>query len=217
MTVRVLALASGLTTTEGHRLTLTGLTLSAGAVTGRSGVYPANGAAALATVSAMVASIAPFNAWIDGSNSTVQGGYLFCSDTSTNITFDAGNAATTRYDRIIARVKDNIYDGSGGTTGEVAYLKGNTTTGAATALPSNSLLLKEIAVPAGASAGGGGINFGTQTVDKVVYTVAAGAVNPIANATDRTAIATPHDGAVISRTDLDALQVFDGSAWKPVG
>jgi hypothetical protein len=218
MTVRVLALASGQTTTEAHRLGITGLTQSAGVITGRSGIYPASGAANLATVSAMVASIAPFNAWIDGTNSSSQGGYNFCSDATVNITFDAGNASTVRTDRVIGRVKDNIYDGSGATTGEVAYWKGNGTTGVATALPANSLLLFEVAVPAGASAGGSGINFGTQTTDKRVYTSASGGITPIGNTTDRSAMVTPTEGTVIYRTDVDYLEITsDGTNWKPVG
>lgn len=218
MATRVLALASGVTTLESHRLGLSSLTYSAGTLTGRSGLYPAHGAGNQATVSAMVCSVAPFNAWIDGTNTSTQGGYLFCLDATENITFDAGNASTARVDRIIARVKDNPYDGSGATAGEVAYWKGSVTTGAATALPANSLLLYEVTVPAGTTAGGGGINFSTATVDKRVYTAASGGIPPIYSSTDRSGITTPANGSLIYRSDTDTYERYNtsGATWRGI-
>jgi hypothetical protein len=215
MTVRVLALASGVTSLESHRHGLAPLSVSAGVLNGRSGIYPDLTAADLGTVSAMVASIAPFSAWVDGTSTGVQGGYSFTSDASVNITFDAGNASTTRTDRVIARVRDNPYDASGSQAGSVEYLKGNTTTGVATAVPASSLLLWEVSVPAGASAGGGGINFSTQKVDKRVYTAARGGTFNIGSQTDEDAIASPHIGMRIFRTDLKYFKVYNGSNWCP--
>jgi hypothetical protein len=217
MGVRVLGLASGVTTAESHRMGLNGFTMAASPLNGRSGVYPTIGGAALATVSAMVCSIAPFNAWIDGTNTSTQSGYPFCLDATVNITFDAGNASTVRTDRVIAIVRDNTYDGSGLTAGSVEYLKGNTTTGAATALPSNALLLYEVAVQAGVNAGNGGINFSTYSTRKFTWTTASGGVLPVDSQTERDAISNPWSGCTVFRTDLKAHETFDGSIWRTLG
>lgn len=214
MTVRVLALASGVTSLESHRLGLAPLSISAGVLESRAGLYPGVTAGDLGTVSAMVASVAPFSAWVDGTSASTQGGYSFTNDATVNITFDAGNASTIRTDRIIARVKDNPYDGSGGTVGSVEYLKGNTTTGAATALPAGSLLLWEVPVPVGASSGGGGINFASLKVDKRVYTATQGGIFPVASATDESAIVAATSAMTIFRTDLKRMRINDGSIFR---
>jgi len=213
MTVRVLALASGTTSLESHRLGLAPLVTPTTSLNGRSGLYPPLTSCDLSTVSAMVAAVSAFSAWVDGTSTTTQGGYSFTSDAAVNITFDAGNASTTRTDRIIARVKDNPYDGSGSQAGSVEYLKGNTSTGAATALPASSLLLWEVQVPAGASAGGGGINFSTTKVDKRTWTAASGGIPFVANQADRDAM-TGYEGLTIYRGDLDCFETHDGTAWR---
>lgn len=216
MAIKVLALASGVTGLTDHRI-LHGATFqNAGSIQVRSGLIPSPSAGALATVSAMVASVAALKAVISNSISSALGPYVLVSDATVNITFDDGEASVTRTDRIIARVYDNVNDGSGDTKGDVYYLKGQAS-GAATALPNNCILLYEVAVPAGASAGGGGINFNTQTTDRRFYTTAAGGIIPIANATDMSAIANPYEGMAIYRTDLDILYCHDGTSFKPRG
>lgn len=216
MAVNVLALESGVTTLEGHRLGLTGFTQSKGPINGRSGIYPAAGAADLATVSAMVCSIAPFSAWIDGTSTATQGGYPFTLNATVNLTFDPGNAATIRTDRIVAWVKDDTYDSSGATAGSVEIVKGNTTTGAANAVPANAMLLYEVAVPVGASAGGAGINFSTAVTDSRAYTSASGGVVKVANSTQRDAIASPYPGMLAYREDVGWMERYV-TTWRPVG
>lgn len=211
MSVRVLALESNVTTLEDHRLELTLFQYPSGALTGESGVRP--GGAALSSDTAMVATISPFTAWIQGSGST-QGGYAFVSDDEEDITFDAGEAGNARIDRIIARVYDDVYDASGFTMGSVEYLRGQSG-GAANSVPSNAILLYEISVPAGASAGGTPINF-ANAVDKRTFTAANGAVLPVGSATDRDALTNTFDGKLIWRTDRDWMECHDGSAWKVV-
>lgn len=213
MTVRVLALASGTTSLESHRLGLAPLGTPTTVLNNRSGLYPPLTSADLSTVSAMVAAISPFSAWIDGTSTATQGGYSFTSDAAVNITFDAGNASTTRTDRVIARIKDDPYDGSGSQVGSVEYLKGNTTTGAATTLPASSLLLWEVAVPAGASAGGGGINFSSAKTDKRVWTATNGGTIPVKDQTDRDTL-TGYAGLSVYRIDLNCVETHDGTAWR---
>lgn len=216
MTVKVLALASGVTGLNDHRVLEGVLVQNAGALQVRGGLMPSPSAGALSTVSAMVASVAALKCIIPNSISSTLGPYLLVSDAAVNITFDNGEASVSRVDRIIARAYDNANDASGQTKGDVYYLKGQAS-GAATAMPNNAILLYEVTVPAGASAGGGGINFVTATTDRRFYTTAAGGITPIANATDMSGIASPYEGMTIYRLDLDALYCYDNSVFRPRG
>lgn len=212
MAVKVLALASGVTGLADHRILNSALLMTAGELDVRGGVFPANGAnAQLTTVSAMVARVSEIKAVVSNSISLTLGPYLVVSDANTDITFDAGEASVPRVDRIIVRVRDNTNDGSGSTAGSVEYLKGQAS-GAATAMPSNSLLLYEMTIPAGASAGGGGVNF-ANAVDKRDYTVAAGGTFPVSSNTAMSGIGNAYEGQLVYRTDLDALFSYDGSSW----
>lgn len=209
MTVRVLALESNVTTLEDHRLELTTFQYPSGELTGESGIRP--GGAALSSDTNMVATIAPFTAWIQGSSAT-QGGYPFVSDDDVDITFDAGEAGNARVDRVIARVYDDTYDASGFVQGAVEYLKGQSG-GSASTVPANSILLWEISVPAGASAGGTPINF-ANAVDKRPFTSANGGTLPVATATIRDALTNTYDGKVIYRQDRDWVEIHNGTSWK---
>lgn len=215
MAIKVLALASGVTSLADHRVLNGSMLQPAGTIAARSGVLPGLGSGALSTVSAMVARVAPVKVLIANGVSAALGPYLLVSDANVDITFDAGEAAVPRVDRIIARAYDNTNDGSGSTTGSVYYLKGQAS-GSATALPTNSVLLYEMTVPAGASSGTGGINF-ANAVDKRVYTVAQGGIIPVANNTDMAAISSPHEGMAVYRMDIDVLYIYDGTNFKARG
>lgn len=215
MAIKVLALASGVTGLTDHRILNGSLLTSDGQLAVRGGILPGLTSGNLSTVSAMVARVAPVKVVIPNSISAALGPYLLVSDANVDITFDAGEASVSRVDRIIARSYDNTNDGSGQTTGSIYYLKGQAS-GLATALPNNSVLLYEMTIPAGASAGGGGVNF-SNAVDKRVYTTAQGGIIPVASATDMTAISNPYEGMGIYRTDLDVLYIHDGTNFKPRG
>lgn len=215
MAIKVLALASGVTGLADHRVLNGSMMTPAGQLQVRSGVLPGSGGFDLSTVSAMVARVAPGKALIANGVSSSLGPYLLVSDANVDITFDAGEASVARVDRIIARAYDNTNDGSGDTKGDVYYLKGQAS-GAATALPTNSVLLYEMTIPAGASAGSGGVNFGN-AVDQRSYTAAQGGIFPVASNTQMAAISSPHEGMTCYRTDLDVLYVYDGTTWRARG
>lgn len=215
MAIKVLALASGVTGLADHRILNGAMMQPAGQLSVRSGVLPGATSGNLSTVSAMVARVAPVKVLINNSISAALGPYLLVSDANVDITFDAGEAAVPRVDRIIARAYDNTNDASGSTLGNIYYLKG-TAGGSATALPNNSVLLYEMTVPAGASAGGGGVNF-NNAVDQRVYTTAQGGIVPIKSNTDMAAISNPHEGMTVYRTDLDVLYIYDGTTWRSKG
>lgn len=219
MAISVLAVASGVTTLNDHRLTLGGLVFPNGKLNGLSGIFPTIDGGVLAAnldpISAMQAAIAPFNAYIDGTSSPTQGGYLFCSTSNVTITFDPGEASVTRIDRVIARVYDNVYDGLGLTEGAVEYLKGGSD-GNASAVPPSSILLWEVAVPAGASSGNGGINFATAATDKRPQTAAAGGILPIWGNTIRDSL-SPHNGMAVFHRETSAgyIEIYNNGSWQP--
>lgn len=215
MAFKVLALASGVTGLSDHRVLNGAMMTGAGQLQVRSGVLPGQGGLDLSTVSAMVARVNPGKVLIQNTISSSLGPYLLVSDANTDITFDAGEAAVPRVDRIIARAYDNTNDGSGSTLGSIYYLKG-TAGGSATALPANSVLLYEMTVPAGASAGGGGVNF-ANAVDQRAYTAAQGGMFPVASNTVMAAISNPWEGMQVYRTDLDVPFIFDGTTWRARG
>jgi hypothetical protein len=212
MSIKVLALASGVTTLADHRVLNGAMMTSNGTLAVRSGVLPGAASGALSTVSAMVARVAPVKVLIANSISAALGPYLLVSDANVDITFDAGEASVPRVDRIIARAYDDTNDGSGSTTGSIYYLKGQAS-GTATSLPNNSVLLYEMTIPAGASAGSGGVNF-ANAVDQRAYTVAQGGIFPVASNTEMAAIGNPYEGMTVYRTDLDAIYVYDGTNFK---
>lgn len=215
MTVNVLALASGVTGLADHRNLEGNFATQAGTTGIRSGIFGGTGGA-LSTVSAMVARVAPVRLIINNGVANTLGPYLFVSDANVDITFDAGQPSVARVDRIIARVRDNANDGSGSTAGSIEYLKGQTG-GSATALPTNSFLLYEVTVPAGASSGTGGINFSTAATDKRVYTTANGGIIPVADDATMNAISSPYEGMAVYRQDWDVLFIYDGTTWRPKG
>lgn len=180
----------------------------------RSGVVPSPGAAALSTVSAMVAAVAPFTGLIQGTLAADQGAYPVCNRAPVNITFANGEAGITRNDRIICRVKDDSADSGGLYEGNVEYLKGNTSTGAVTALPANAIALWKIPVLAGASAGGGGINFGT-AVKEWQPIVALGGILSVTSDTERDALTGLITGATVANLSSQRLEFYNGSNFVP--
>lgn len=215
MAFKVLALASGVTGLADHRILNSGLVHGAGQLQVRGGVLPGQGGLDLTTVSAMTCRINPGKVVVPNGVSSSLGPYVLVSDSTVDIEFDAGEASVPRTDRIIARVYDDTNDGSGSTEGSIEYLKGQAS-GSATSLPTNSILLYDMVVPAGASAGGGGINF-ANAVDQRLYTTANGGVIPILNNTQLTNVSNPYEGMFAFRKDNDFLMYYDGSAWRPAG
>ncbi|MFG1997871.1 hypothetical protein ACGFNU_01835 [Spirillospora sp. NPDC048911] len=212
MTVRVLGLKSGVTA-EDHRL---GMSLFSPALGGvlerRSGVVYHPGSCELVTAGLprMQARLSPFLALVDGTSAPLQGAYPVVSDTDLTITFDAGEASVSRVDRIIVRVRDDLYDASGEQSGKVEYLKGRPT-GAASAVPSSSLLLWEVTVAAGASAGSSGPTF-IKVEPKFPYTAAPGAPIPVTGQAERDALPAQPLLSVQRLDTGDVQQYWNG--WR---
>ena len=152
MTIRTLALASATTGLQDHRLALGAfLGPGASALKRRAGLYYYAGSADLVSASALQANVTPFVAVVDGTSNALQGQVIVVADANETLTFSAGEPGVVRTDRVVLQVRDNAFDGSGSTDARVIVVKGNTSTGAANAVPASSILLWEVNVPIGAS------------------------------------------------------------------
>jgi len=211
VTIRTLALASGVTSLQDHRLLLgTFMGPGASAMERRGGIYYMPGAADLVSASALQATVSPFTAIVDGTSNSLQGAYVVGVDANVTITFDAGEAGVIRNDRVILQIRDTTFDASGSTDARVLYLKGNTSTGAATALPASSLLLWEVAVPIGASS----ITFSSARTDKRTWAFTPLRI-PVNNSTERDALpAIPN--LEVTRLDTGDIQQYWSGAWRTI-
>lgn len=130
MTIRTLALASGTTTAEDHRL-LVGSLL--GGVDGdwpldrRGGLFYSSGVASISG-EGMTATVRPFTGVVSGGSSPLQGSYLVVSSEEVSITLDDGLGTGSRTDLIGVVVRDDVYDDSGRATAEVRIVRPASTT-----------------------------------------------------------------------------------------
>lgn len=88
-------------------------------------------------------------ALIDGTTNTYQGFYTFDARGVTQLAVGVGDATNPRKDLVVARIRDNNYDGSGVYVADLAVIPGTPAASPAEpAVPANSLVLAMIDVPA---------------------------------------------------------------------
>lgn len=211
MTIRTLGLASGVTSIQDHRLTL-GAFMGPGVsvLERRGGICYYPGAADLVPVSALQASVTPCVAVVDGTSNSLQGQVVVVVDADETLTFSAGEPAVARTDRVVLQVRDTTYDGSGSTDARVVVVKGNTSTGAANAVPASSLLLWEVVVPIGASS----ITFASARVDRRQWTSTPLRI-PVNGVTERNAL-TAIPGLEVTRLDTGDVEQWWAGAWRVI-
>ncbi|MFE3073110.1 hypothetical protein [Streptomyces sp. NPDC059247] len=200
-------------TREDTRLTQTGVTTMTNPVQVRSGVLPGSydgqyrmSGFWTSGTSAMTATVYEGRAIIQGEIS--QGAYPVTLPSSQDVTFATGDAQFGRVDLIVAKVYDNLYDGSLRNESKVEIIQGVPgPTPLAPAVPPRSLALYEVAVPAGASAGNGGIPWATALKDLRTPVVSLGGILPVEGSV--------HPGVYPGQYQDSggALQRWDGSAW----
>lgn len=209
MTIRTLALDSGVTSIQDHRLAL-GAFMAPGAsvLERRGGLYCYPGAADLVSAAALQATVSPFLAVVDGTSNSLQGQVVVVVDTAVTLTFSAGEPSVARTDRVVLQIRDTTYDASGSTDARVLVLKGNTSTGAATTLPASSLLLWEVVVPIAASS----ITFTSARTDRRQW-IATPMRIPVNSSTERDALpAIP--GLEATRLDTGNVEQYWSGAWR---
>lgn len=110
-----------------------------------------------APVSGMSVNVAPGECVVPGSTSTTQGGYYLFVNSTTNLSIATANPSNPRIDLVCATINDATYSGSLN-SGVLQVVTGTPTSGAtlvnlsgAPALPTSSLLIGYVLVPAAAS------------------------------------------------------------------
>lgn len=212
MTVYALRLQNGTDTAARVRMAdLLGL-MPNGNLGARGGIRPGPTAGNVAVVAGtMKVSVQPFLAFIDGGVSDTQGGYPFVSDAVVELTLANGHASLSRTDVVCAVVRDDPFDSSGSLAAAIEVVQGSPG-GGVPGLPANSLPLRNVVVPAGASTGTGGLSSGALSTDRRTYISGLGGVVPVASATERNTL-TVNDGQLVYLNDTDHLQLRRNGAW----
>lgn len=172
----------------------------------RQGVRP-GGNALQTSLAGSTITVRAGNAVVDPGLTTTQGPYRVSVAADFTGTLTAAHATLDRKDITILRVYDNTEDGSGSRTGVIEYIAG-TASGSPVepSVPTGSFRLATIDVP---HSGGGSpvvtLNF--------PWTVAAGAILPVRNQSERDAISA-FDGFAVWRQDRDWVEIYDGAAWR---
>ncbi|MFD4372513.1 hypothetical protein [Streptomyces sp. NPDC058486] len=171
-------------TREDTRLTQTGVTTLANPVQVRSGILPGSydGQYRLAAFwtfgsAPMTATVSEGRAVIQGEIS--QGAYPVTLPNSETLTFAPGNAYN-RIDLIVLKVYDGLYDENQRYEAKLEIIQGAAEPNPQVPLvPPRCLPLYEVLVPAGVSAGNGGIPWNTSLKDLRTPVVSLGGILPV--------------------------------------
>jgi hypothetical protein len=148
----------------------------------RPGALPGGNPFAATSAGAMVLQIGTGRAVVQGT--TAQGAYPVAVDVPEAVTFTDGDAQFGRLDAVVIRVYDQLFDSFGQNLALVEIVRGTpAATPVAPPLPAASLLLWLVTVPAGTSAGTGGISWASALADRRIFTTAAGGITPAAGGT----------------------------------
>ncbi|MFE5943408.1 hypothetical protein [Streptomyces sp. NPDC056480] len=200
-------------TREDTRLTQTGVTTMTDPVQVRSGILPGSygGQYRLSGFwtfgsAAMSATVSEGRAVIQGEIS--QGVFPVTLPASEVVTFAPGNALYSRKDLLVLKIYDKLYDGGTRTEATIEIIQGAATQDPqAPAVPPRCLPLYEVTVPAGASAGNGGIPWQSALKDLRTPVVALGGILPVEGPSLPGAYPGQYQDAG------GALQRWDGGAW----
>lgn len=175
----------------------------------RDGVIPGGNPFAATGAGAMSVQVGIGRAVVQGTDA--QGAYPIAVDAPEVLSFTDGDALFDRIDSVILRVYDQLFDEEGQNLAALEVVVG-TAAGTPTAptLPASSLRLWDVRVPAGASAGVGGINWSSALTDRRRYTVAVGGIIPRAAAGE----AGAYDGQY--RDNAGTLERWDATdaVWE---
>ncbi|MFF8375066.1 hypothetical protein ACF07V_02870 [Streptomyces sp. NPDC015661] len=211
MTVRAAWLQSTGQTREDTRIALSalltpsGANASAPALRSRPGIVP--GGFVLTGSSAMQCTIGTGRAVLQG-NDTAQGAYMIAVTAPETLTIADGDPQYGRIDLIELAVLDDAYDNAGSTDAVIRLIKGTpaATPVAPSSGPGSAFPLYTISVPAGTSAGTGGIGWTSSAVTTKHYPMTAlGGIMPTSG----------FNGVYAGqyRDVAGQLQRWDGSLW----
>ncbi|MFD9316704.1 hypothetical protein ACFWDQ_03150 [Streptomyces sp. NPDC060053] len=180
----------------------------------RSGVLPGSsdgtsrisGFTLTGTANSMSATVGPGRAVLQSTDA--RGAYPVALTEYLPVTFADGDALYNRVDLLVLRIYDDAYDGLGRTEAVVEIVPGTAAAAPKVpAAPGLSLPLYEVTVPAKASAGTGGIAWGSALVGRRTATVGVGGILPVTTDTSNGAYPGQY-------RDLGGqLQRWSGTAW----
>ncbi|MFK0289947.1 hypothetical protein ACIQU6_05575 [Streptomyces sp. NPDC090442] len=177
MTVRAAWLLPDGQTRADTRLAPLGAMAPTSELASRGGVIAGGDPLKATPVASMQVQIGTGRALVQGTDS--QGAYPVAVTAPETLTVADGDAQYPRVDSIVLRVLDPLYDTSEQTDVAIEIIQGTpSATPTAPMLPPAALRLWEVTVPAGASAGTGGINWSTALADRRRYTAAYGGIIP---------------------------------------
>ncbi|GAA3900042.1 hypothetical protein GCM10022244_07740 [Streptomyces gulbargensis] len=200
-------------TREDTRLTQTGVTTLANPVQVRSGIIPGSydGQYRLSGFwtfgsAAMSATVSEGRAVIQGEIS--QGAYPVTLPASEVVTFAPGHAQYSRKDLLVLKIYDRLYDTVEQNEAKIEIIQGEARQDPQPpAVPPRCLPLYEVTVPAGASAGTGGIPWNSALKDLRTPVVSLGGILPVEGPVLPGAYPGQYQDAG------GALQRWDGGAW----
>lgn len=165
-------------TRQDTRVTPVGTYTPSGQLSSRGGCLPSSGSFILTGTTPMQATIGYGRAVIMGSGAS-QGAYPVAIDSIETLTFADGHAQYPRIDSVLLRVYDNAFDASGKWQFSLEISQGEPSASPVAPVATGTAeKLYEVTVPAGASAGSGGISWATAVADRRRYTVSIGGITP---------------------------------------
>lgn len=189
------------------------VTMPAGAaLSGRQGVRPGGGLDT--SVASGTITVTPGACLVHGVSAATQGAYWWALDVSWTQSLTAAHATLGRKDLVYIRVRDSDSDSSGAKDASPVYLAGTASSTPAAPTPTagtSYLPLAVITVPSVASGQSPSVDMSVRP-----YTVAAGGILPVANQTERDAIAGKYAGLTVFRIDTGTMERWGGSAWRDV-
>lgn len=174
-----------------------------------NGVVPSAGdPMSLTSTGAMTAQVEIGRATVQGL--TTQGCYPVVITAPEPVTFADGDASNPRIDSVMIVIRDDPYDSTGFTDVRVVVEQGTPSAApTAPALPTEaSLRLFDVRIEAGASAGGGGIDWATAITDRRTWCVALGGIGVGSNAGTYAGQWRDSGGSA------GTLSRYNGTAWE---
>lgn len=149
-------------------------------------------------------------AYVDGSQSSVQGGYFVFNDAIVNIAISPADPVNPRIDLIGVRVRDTEYTAGSNDTAFIVVQGTPAGVPAEPTVPSNFVTLARVDVAALAAS-----IVNANITDRRRRMSALGGMVVCTSATRPTT--NLWEGQAIWETDTDKRQIYDGASWRPVG
>jgi hypothetical protein len=148
-------------------------------------------------------------AWVPGSENSVQGLYGVLNDADVTVTITAAHATLARIDIIVFKIEDSQYSGGVNASSIVAVAGTPSGSPAVPTAPNNSIILAQVAVAAAVTS-----ITNANITDRRRWLASVGAVLPVASLAERAALTGLYEGYTVWRSDIDALNVYDGTGWR---